>query len=700
MAAGTASSPFHEGEQRIHKRLGIENQLASFGPRMIRDFMPDQHRLFYQQLPFLFVGYQDLKGQVWASVLHGEPGFAQSPDPKTLLLNAKPVAGDPLIDALRKDMYVGMLGIELPTRRRNRLSGKLASFDDTLTLDVIQTCGNCPQYIQTRHIESVPNPKSPQISSITELDEITRQVIEQADTFFVATHSKEVEGEPSTGADVSHRGGKPGFIRVDDNNTLTIPDYLGNYMFFTLGNIESNPATGLLFIDFETGSVLSLTGNAEILWDDPDTEHFEGAQRLWRFHITEGRWLEHVLPFRWQFESYADTTRFTGTWQDAQQNKAAVANADSWQEITVAKVQQESNSVNSYYLTHNGQSTSKLPKFKAGQFISLKAIINGKEEIRCYTLSNSPTESHYRISVKREEQGTFSRYLHDNVKAGDTLTYLAPTGDFTLDMTSQRPAAMLAAGIGITPMMAMISEAIQDAMKTRHLRPITLLVGVKNGEEQSFKEELKHLENMAAGLIRVFWAFSEPTDNDEPKTDFQCRGRISEGFIQAVLPLADYDFYLCGPNDFMQDMYDTCLRLGVRDERIFAESFGDAQLKRAKPVELATAESQQKSHASKAEVADTAVVTFRNSEFEQAWTPESGTLLEFAEAHGVEAVYGCRNGRCGSCKVKKLSGEVHYQTQPVCDFAEDEVVMCCAKPAKPSADQSANESLAHVEIAL
>lgn len=715
MTAGNAASPFHEGEQRIHKRLGIDKQMSGIGGRMIRDFMPDQHRDFYQQLPFLFVGYQDDKQQVWASILHGTPGFATSPHPKSLVIDAKPLEGDPLAESLNEGMYVGMLGIELPTRRRNRLSGKLAKHDGALHLDVVQTCGNCPQYIQTRHLQSNPNPSTPKVHSFTQLNDTTRAVVQKADTFFVATHSKVEEGQASTGADVSHRGGKPGFVRVDDDSTLTIPDYLGNFMFFTLGNIESNPATGLLFIDFETGSVLSLTGEAEILWDDPDTVHFEGAERLWRFKIKEGRWLENALPFRWQFNDYADTTQVTGTWKDAEQSKAALALADTWQNITVSEIKQESRFVKSFYLE---MALPKLPPFKGGQFLTLKANIDGKEETRCYTVSSPPGEPYYRISVKREEQGMFSRFLHDHIKVGDTLSVLLPSGDFFFDPEPKRPAVMLAAGIGITPMISMLHYALKDAVRTRHLRPITLLAGVKNGKEQSFAEEVSKIESASAGLVRAFWAFSAPTDDDEPRKDYQCRGRISEGFVQAALPLADYDFYLCGPADFMQDMYELCLHLGVPDKQIFAESFGDAQLTRRKslvdvsadPSPSTQASTQDNSATTKqnTQVAQAALVTFKQTEFEQAWTPESGSLLEFAEAHGVEAQYGCRNGRCGSCKVKKISGEVHYTIEPVCSHDDDEIVMCCAVPAQSheKGEQSAQKQnqnqnqMPNLEIAL
>lgn len=699
------ASPFHLGEQHIHEKLGVKDRMEAFGRQVVRDHMPEQHRQFYQQLPFVFLGYQDPKGQVWASILHGEPGFMHSPNPEQLIINAQPVKGDPLNEALVDGMHLGMLGIELPTRRRNRLSARLLKREDekenikgsvkgnkeALQLNIVQSFGNCPQYIQTREIvpfDDSSRPDTPEVESLTALDFQTRQLIENADTFFVASHTFLKNDLASSGADVSHRGGKPGFIRVDDNSTLTIPDYLGNFHFNTFGNFEVNPAAGLLFFDFEHGHILSLTGTAEVLWDDPDTQYFEGAERLWRFKITEGRWIKHGLPFKWQFGDYANTTKITGTWETLNQAKSVNALSNQWQKLEVTDVVKESDLVKSFsfksHSLHKPQSSQTslnalpLPKSKAGQHITVRASINGKEEVRSYTLSSAPEDEAYRISVKREDNGLFSNYLHANIQVGDSLHYLAPSGDFFIHAQEERPAVLLAAGIGITPMIAMVKHALNDVLRTRHLRPITLICAAKNSSEQCFVKELDELVKVSSGLIRVFWAFSEPLDTalkaDQPGKDFHCKGRISTTFLQAVLPLANYDFYLCGPNQFMQDMYRICIDLGVRDEHIFAESFGESTL-------IRNSSSLQESKP-KGERAESAIVSFNQSQFEQAWVEQDGTLLEFAEAHGLTPDYGCRGGRCGSCVVKKIAGEVFYKHKPLCDVGNDEVVLCCAFPAK------------------
>lgn len=168
------------------------------------------------------------------------------------------------------------------------------------------------------------------------------------------------------GADVSHRGGKPGFVRVDHNTTFTIPDYLGNSYFNTLGNLLLNPKADLLFIDFDKGHILSLTGSVRILWESEETEYFAGAERLWQFHLEKGVFLKYALPFKWEFEGYSPSTEVTGSWAQSDKNKQNEQHRNRWRECVVTKIVQESESVKSFYLETK---TAGLLRFKAGQFI-------------------------------------------------------------------------------------------------------------------------------------------------------------------------------------------------------------------------------------------------------------------------------------------------------------------------------------------
>lgn len=310
---------FHEGERAVQARTGVAERMAQFGPRVIRDAMPDQHRAFFAQLPFVMVGTVDGAGQPWASVLAAPPGFIQSPDARTLVLSARPVLGDPLEQTLANGAAIGLLGLEPHTRRRNRMNGIVQGVNATgFGVQLQQSFGNCPKYIQAREPVYLPDrqARQPVIHNSSQLDAAARRMVEAADTLFIATA---YSGDASVagaagGVDVSHRGGKPGFVRVDSDGTLTMPDFLGNYFFNTLGNLTVNPRAGLLFMDFDNGDLLYLAVEAEIVWDSTELHAFEGAQRLVRFHVTKVRRLEAALPFSWGSAELSPALDGTGHW--------------------------------------------------------------------------------------------------------------------------------------------------------------------------------------------------------------------------------------------------------------------------------------------------------------------------------------------------------------------------------------------------
>ena len=312
-----SESPFHAGELAIQARMGIQERMDRQGRRMIREYLPEQHRQFFAQLAYIIVGTVDKSGAPWASILTGEPGFISSPNDKTLKIQATPLAGDPLAHNLEVGADIGLLGIELHTRRRNRMNGIVSTIDnDGFTVQVSQSFGNCPKYIQTREFEFVESESntSQQNSEIEIFGEEASNFITHADTFFIATAYQDESAGIAKGVDVSHRGGKPGFVRIDDEKTLTIPDFSGNCHFNTIGNIEINPRTGLLFIDFVNGNLLYLTGTAEIIWDKTETAIYEGAEDLIRFHLERGYLLKAVLPLRWSEPEYSSFLERTGSW--------------------------------------------------------------------------------------------------------------------------------------------------------------------------------------------------------------------------------------------------------------------------------------------------------------------------------------------------------------------------------------------------
>lgn len=294
---------FHEGERALQARAGVAQRMAQLGPRVIRDFMPEQHREFFGQLPFVIAGTVDAQGQPWASVLARPPGFLHSPHPQQLDVDARPLPGDPLQNTLTEGAAIGLLGLEPHTRRRNRMNGIIRDVRDSgFSVEVSQSFGNCPKYIQAREPVCLPGVgAAPVVHASLQLDEAARHIITGADTFFIATAyaGDRTQAGRAAGVDVSHRGGRPGFVRVDADGMLTVPDYAGNYFFNTLGNIAVNPQAGLLFIDFDKGDLLYLAVAARIVWDGPELEDFEGAQRLLRMQVQSVRRVEGALPLRW-----------------------------------------------------------------------------------------------------------------------------------------------------------------------------------------------------------------------------------------------------------------------------------------------------------------------------------------------------------------------------------------------------------------
>ena len=687
-------SPFHRGEQKVQQQMGVRDQMERFGRRVIRDHMPDQHRQFYGQLPFIFVGHTDNNGWPWASILFDQPGFITSDNSKILDIHALPVTGDPLADALQADTRLGLLGIELPTRRRNRLAAHIVEAPgDRIRLAIDQAFGNCPQYIQSRELQYIDSKTMP-ASTVNELDKLdsrAQALIQNSDTFFVASSVNTGSGEVNEGADVSHRGGRPGFVRVDNENTLTIPDYLGNNHFNTFGNFVENPRAGLLFLDFEKGHLLTLTGTVEIEWDAPDAEYFEGAQRLWKFHVDHGRWLDNVLPLRWKMDGYSPNSLLTGTWEEAEKMREADAHKNQWSDYTVTEIVEESSVIKSFYLQPQGQ---PVPKFKPGQFLTVKTPIADSDTIRTYTVSSAPADDTLRISVKRESSnedarpaGVFSNFIHDRLSVGDIIQAKAPCGAFTFDASEARPAVLLAGGIGITPMVSMARHALIEGVRTRYIRPMTLITSASNGEQRAFFDELNDIATQSGGSIRSYSLLSQVDSDMEAGKDYHHNGRISARFLQAVLPLDDYDFYLCGPSAFMQSMYDILRELGINNTRIFSEEFGPASLQR--DADQATTEFTPKP------IATEAIVEFSESQVEQAWSEGDGSLLDFAEAHGFSPEFGCRSGQCGACKTTLVSGAVSYQTEPTSPLEDNEILLCCAVPAAVE-----NEDVARLAIKL
>ncbi|MGO7531120.1 flavin-nucleotide-binding protein [Rhizobium leguminosarum] len=297
-----ATSPWHAGELAMQRSVGVAERMDGPGRNFVRKAMPEQHRAFFPMLPFVVLGAVDAKGDVWATVRAERPGFMASPEPEILEVRLPRDAADPADAGMGDGDAIGMLGIQLETRRRNRLNGVIRRTDPgAFQVRVGQSFGNCPQYIQLRSSAFARDPdvptEMPPLHS-GQLDDRALGMIEGADTFFVASYVDRENGERQV--DVSHRGGNVGFVRVGADGVLTVPDFPGNRFFNTLGNFLVNPKAGLVFIDFETGDMLQMTGRAEVLLDAPEIATFQRAERLWRFTPQEIVLRPDALPLRWR----------------------------------------------------------------------------------------------------------------------------------------------------------------------------------------------------------------------------------------------------------------------------------------------------------------------------------------------------------------------------------------------------------------
>ncbi len=306
-----ATSPiWHTGEIDAQTRAGAAAHLAEIGPKVVRDFMPDQHRQFFEQLPFVVVGSLDAGQRPWASILAGLPGFAASPHPRRLEIEANPVPGDPLAEALQVGAPLGLLGIELPTRRRNRMNGNVVARDEAgFAVHVRESFGNCPQYIQRRdYTQFTPGPAAAE--PFTALPQEAADLVRRADTMFVASAAVREDGKFSV--DVSHRGGRPGFLGIDGAGVIVVPDFRGNGFFQTIGNLIAFPHAGLLIPDFATGDLLQITGDAEIVWSGAEVAAYPGAERLWKIAPRSGRWLRGAFPLRFGEAELSPRSRAVG----------------------------------------------------------------------------------------------------------------------------------------------------------------------------------------------------------------------------------------------------------------------------------------------------------------------------------------------------------------------------------------------------
>jgi len=342
--------------------------------------------------------------------------------------------------------------------------------------------------------------------------------------------------------------------------------------------------------------------------------------------------------------------------------KKLEANVAPWigfRKFRVSKVVDECDGVKSFHLRPHDR--KPIPDFAPGQFLTFQLDIPGTpgKTVRCYSLSDRHRHDHYRVTIKKVPDGLASGYFHDQVREGDILDVKAPHGGFTLDVSKDTPVVLIAGGVGITPVFSMLKEVVV-ACPTR---PVRLFYGVRNSREHIMKEELENIARDCS-KVDVTVCYSSPLAEDTEGRDFHHSGRVSLDLLKEKLGTNNFDFYICGPAPMMTSMVEGLLDWGAPKDHVHKEAFGAASVRREQPKEKYS-------------------IIFSRSDKRVAWDGEQNSLLDLAEAKGIDTIdsSGCHAGSCGACKVAIKSGKVSYNQDPDVEIEEGSCLTCIATPA-------------------
>ena len=367
---------------------------------------------------------------------------------------------------------------------------------------------------------------------------------------------------------------------------------------------------------------------------------------------------------------------------DGQIPSAAQGAWSGWREFRVARREFEDvkRTQCSFYLEPVDGAT--LPPFRPGQFLTFAlrvAGVGGQGEertvTRCYSLSDRPDPTSYRITIKRVPvpadrpdvpPGASSNHFHDRVREGDVLKVKAPSGQFFIDSDPNVPVVLIAGGIGITPMMSMLRWCLAEQPE----RTVHLYFGLRHGDEHAFKAQIEQLAS-SYPLFHLTVVYSSPGQNDVAGRDFQHTGHIDIDLLRRTLPQGRHQFYVCGPPAMMESLVPAIVSWGAPPQDVHFEAFG--------PASVRAASATPRESGSGLEIP--LEVRFRRSGRTLMWNGQDEFLLDFAERNGVAVDSGCRSGSCGSCETKLVSGTVRYANKPDHEVTPGHCLLCVGTPA-------------------
>ena len=352
----------------------------------------------------------------------------------------------------------------------------------------------------------------------------------------------------------------------------------------------------------------------------------------------------------------------------------------NWRDFKIVKKESESQEITSFYF--QPVDGGKLPDFKPGQFLTIKLDIPDQPRpvIRTYSLSDYPeSKDYYRLSIKRERSpkdldvppGVASNFMHDRIFESSVIPCKPPSGKFYLEVDNSIPAVLISNGVGITPMISM-AKAVARKNPQRHL---WFIHGARNGEYHACREEINNITESYPNL-HIHYRYSRPRPEDEGK--YHSQGYADKQLLaDSIIPeiqathngSTEAEYFLCGSPAFMDSLREGLTELGVSEDRVFFESFGGGKTK-----------GKAQADSNGAGSIDSAEVVFAGSDKTLTWTPEDGTLLEFAEANDLNPEYSCRQGVCLTCMCQLQSGEVEYLEEPSGEPDDGTVLICISKP--------------------
>lgn len=449
-------------------------------------------------------------------------------------------------------------------------------------------------------------------------------------------------------------GGEPGFARIEDSTSLAfdLPStaWPGHD---PLAGGGSHPV-GLLFIVPGVKEVLRIKGSADIALSQADGARVRLGLRIQTvfFHCAKALMRSGV----W------DPPKPAGVWKGLR-------------DFTCVRKVSESAVITSFHFAPIDG--GEVPRFRPGQHVPVEVTLPGREDPirRVYSLSNRPGEGVLRISVKREaDPALASGFLHDAVEVGSVIRLRPPGGQFHLDETSRRPVVLLSAGVGVTPMVAMLEHLAAQGASRR----VWFFHAATSGREHAFGARVREIAR-DFGNARVHVTYARPRpDQDRIGHHHDSEGRLSVELLKTILPWDDYEFYVCGPKPFMSGVIGDLFASGVRPDRVRWETFSGEKLDVAAPEAPLSG-----TQGAPVPARIAATVTFKRSGKTAMWKAGCGSLLDLAEKAGIETRSSCRTGECFSCVTRILSGRVDYDHE-LDDIPDQGTVLLCS--AMPKGD--------------